>query len=116
MGFRLRLLERILSDISRSDLPAKDHFAEYMRQRYRRNCRPNTLRAAATSIKQFLSFYRKTGKQHIEQMTREDIEAFIEYQQDRGLKPGSVRTRLCAVYAFIHFLIENKVLGYELLE
>jgi integrase-like protein len=87
---RLRLLERILSDISRSDLPAKDHFAEYIRQRYRRNCRPNTLRAAATSMKQFLSFYRKTGKQHIEQMTREDIEIFTEDLQDRGLKPTTV--------------------------
>jgi len=113
---RLRLLERILSDISRSDFPAKDHLAEYMRQRYRRNCRPNTLRAAATSMRQFLSFYRKTGKQHIEQMTREDIEAFTEDLQDRGLKPTTVSSRLRTVYAFVRFLIEGKVLGYELLE
>jgi len=113
---RLRLLERILSDILRSDFPAKDHFKEYMRQRYRRNCRPNTLRAAVTSIGQFLSFYRKTGKQHIEQMTREDIEAFTEDLQDRGLKPNTVSTRLRTVYAFVRFLIEGKVLGYELLE
>jgi integrase/recombinase XerD len=113
---RLRLLERILSDISRSDLPAKDHFAEYIRQRYRRNCRPNTLRAAATSMRQFLSFYQKTGKQHIEQMTREDIEAFTEDLQDRGLKPTTVSSRLRTVYAFVRFLIEGKVLGYELLE
>ena len=113
---RLRLLERILSDISRSDLPAKDHLAEYIRQRYRRNCRPNTLRAAATSMRQFLSFYRKTDKQHIEQMTREDIEAFTEDLHDRGLKPNTVSTRLRTVYAFVRFLIEGKVLGYELLE
>ena len=113
---RLRLLERILSDISRSDLPAKDHFVEHMRQRYRRNCRPNTLRAAATSMRQFLSFYRETGKQHIEQMTREDIEAFTEDLQDRGLKPTTVSSRLRTVYAFVRFLIEGKVLGYELLE
>lgn len=113
---RLGLLKRILSDISRSDLPAKDHLAEYMRQRYRRNCRPNTLRAVATSMRQFLSFYRNTGKQHMEQMTREDIEAFTEYLQDRGLKPNTVSSRLRCVYAFIRFLIEGKVLGYELLE
>ena len=113
---RLSLLKRILSGIYASDFPSKDYFAQYMRQKYRRNCQPNTLRQAATSLTQFLAFYRDSGKQHLEQMSREDIEAFIEYQQDRGLKPGSVRTRLCAVYAFIHFLIENKVLGYELLE
>ncbi len=113
---RLRLLERILSDISRSDLPAKDHFAEHMRQKYRRNCRPNTLRQTGTSLRQFLSFYRDTGKQFIEHMTREDIEAFTEEQQDRGLKPNSVCSRLRSVYAFVRFLIEEKILGYELLE
>jgi hypothetical protein len=76
---QLRLLERILSDITQSDFPAKDHFADHMRQRYRYNCKSSTLRSAAASIKQFLSFYRKTGKQHIEQMTREDIEAEQRY-------------------------------------
>ncbi len=113
---RFALLKRVLSSIYASDFASKDYFAQYMRHKYRRNCQPNTLRQAATSLTQFLTFYRDTGKQHLEQMSREDIEAFIEYQQDRGLKPGSVRTRLCAVYAFIYFLIENKVLGYELLE
>jgi integrase/recombinase XerD len=113
---RLLLLERILGDISRRDLPAKEHFSEYMRQKYRRNCKSNTLRQAAGSLIQFLSLYRDTGKQHPEQMTREDIEAFIEALQDRGLTPNTVRTRLCAVYAFIRFLIEKKSVNHELLE
>lgn len=113
---RLIYLERILGDISRSDLPAKDHFSEYMRQKYRRNCRPNTLRQAAGSLTQFLTFYRDKGKKYLEQMTREDIEAFIETLQDRGLTPNTVRTRLCAVYAFVRFLIEKKAVSYELLE
>jgi integrase/recombinase XerD len=113
---RLRIFKRILSKIYQSDFPSKDHFAQYIRHKYRRNCRPNTLRQAATSLNQFLAFLHEAGKQHIEQVTREDIEAFVESQQDRGLKSHTVRTRLCAVYAFIHFLIDNKVLGYELLE
>ncbi len=87
-----------------------------MRHKYRRNCRPNTLRQANTSLNQFLTFYHGNGKQHLEQMTREDIEVFIEHQQDRGLKPHTVRTRMCGVYAFVYFLIEKKVVGYELLE
>ena len=116
ISHRLLLLRRILGNTSRNDLPAKDHFSEYLRQKYRRNCRPNTLRQTATSLNQFLSFYRDTGKQHPEQMTREDIEAFIEVLQDRELKPNSVCTRLRDVYAFVRFLIERKVLGYELLE
>jgi len=113
---RLRVLERILSNISDSDLPAKDHFTEHMRRRYRYNCKSSTLRSAAASIKQFLLFYRQTGKQQIEQMTREDLEAFTEDMQDRGLQPNTVSSRLRIIYAFIRFLIEGKVLGYELLE
>ena len=113
---RLALLNRILSHIDASDFAAKDHFVQYMHHKYRRNCRPNTLQQAATSLTQFFTFFGDSGKQHLEQLSREDLEAFVEYQQDRGLKPRSVRTRLCAVYAFIHFLIEHKVLGYELLQ
>jgi site-specific recombinase XerD len=113
---RLALLNRILSNIAASGFAGKHYFVQYMHHKYRRNCQPNTLRQAATCLTQFLRFYRDSGKQHLQQMSREDLEAFVEYQQDRGLKPTSVRTRLCAVYAFIHFLIEHKVLGYELLE
>jgi site-specific recombinase XerD len=113
---RLALLNRLLSQIEASDFAGKDYFGQYLHHKYRRNCQPNTLQQAATSLTQFFRFYRDSGKQRLQQMTREDLEAFVEYQQDRGLKPRSVRTRLCAVYAFIHFLIEHEVLGYELLE
>jgi site-specific recombinase XerD len=113
---RRGLLNRILSNIYASEFASKEYFAQYMHHKYRHNCQPNTLRQAAGSITQFLAFYRDSGKQHLRQMSREDLEAFIECLQDRGLKPRSVRTRLCAVYAFIQFLIEHKVLGYELLE
>jgi integrase/recombinase XerD len=113
---RLLVLERILKGISASDFPGKDHFAEHMHWRYRYNCKASTLRSAAASIKQFLLFYRQTGKHHIEQMTREDLEAYTEDMQDRGLKPNTVSCKLRIIYAFIRFLIEGKVLGYELLE
>ena len=113
---RLKILEKILKDVSFMDIPAKDHFVDYMRERYRRNCKPNTLRNAAASLKQFLSFYGQSRKNHIEQMTRVDIEAFTEDLQDRGLKPVTVSNRLRTVYAFVRFLIEANILGYELLE
>lgn len=113
---RRQVLDRILKKISSTDLPGKSHFDQYMRHKYRRNCKPGTLSLAATSLTQFLSFYRSTGKYHLEEMSREDIEGFVEHEQDRGLKPNSVRTRMCAVYAFVYYLIEKKVVGYELLE
>ena len=114
--YRQQVLERLLANICAQDLVGKGFVEQYLRNQYRRNCRPNTLRLAATSLTQFLSFLRKLGKMHLEQMQRQDIEAFIEHEQDRGLKPNSVRTRLCAVYAFVRFLIEKKIVNYELME
>ncbi|MCF8070333.1 MAG: hypothetical protein K9L30_17260 [Desulfobacterales bacterium] len=77
------IAERILSDISQSDLPAKEFFAEHMRQRYRSNGKLSSLRTTASSTRHFLSFYQEKGKQHIEQMTREEIEAYTEVTGSR---------------------------------
>jgi integrase/recombinase XerD len=116
LSFRQQVLERLLKKLAAHDLVGKVFVEQYLRDQYRRNCRPNTLRQAATSLTHFLIFYQNLGKTHLEQIDRQDIEAFVEHEQDRGLKPASVRTRLCGVYAFIRFLIHNKVVGYELME
>jgi integrase/recombinase XerD len=52
---------------------------------------------------------------NLELISRTDLEAFIEYEQDRGLKPVSIRTRIGHLYAFIKYLIEQKTADYELL-
>jgi len=115
-GKRQQVLERLLEKISQNHLPCTQYVENYLRHKYRRNCKSNTLRQAGTSLMQFLSFFHTSGKMQLEQMSREDFEAFVEDMQDRGLKPDTVRTRLCAVYAFVRYGIEQKVLSYELLE
>lgn len=109
-------LERIVDKLSLSDFPDKDYAIEFIRHKYRRNCKSNTLRSTLMALKQFLSFYRDLGKKALSQITREDIEAFIEFQQDRSLSPVSVQTHLNAIYAYIRFLVEMKVVGHGILE
>jgi integrase/recombinase XerD len=113
---RQQALAHILETLSHHDLSSKAYVEQYMRYKYRRNCKATTLQSAVTSLMQFLSFFRTSGNIQITQMTRDDLEAFVEAMQDRGLKPETVRTRLCAVYAFIRYLVEQKVLSNELLE
>ena len=113
---RRRALEHLLDLFSAVEFPGKDQFEAYMHHKYRRNCSANTLRLTASSLSQFLLFFQETGKSVLEQLDRQEIEAFVEFEQDRGLKANTVRTHLCAVYAFLRYLIEKKVLGYELLE
>ena len=113
---RRRALEHLLNTLATVEFPGKDQFEAYMHHKYRRNCSVSTLRLTASSLSQFLLFFQETGKRVLEQLDRQEIEAFVEFEQDRGLKPNTVRTRMCAVYAFLRYLIEKKVLGYELLE
>jgi site-specific recombinase XerD len=64
----------------------------------------------------FLVFVKQLGKIQLETLTREDISAFVEHEQDRGLAPTSVHSRLRAVYAFLNFLIQDDVLHPDLLK
>jgi len=102
---RQQVLDRILDKICEQDLLGKSYVEQYLRHKYRRNCKSNTLKQAATSLEQFLSFFANSGNTVLEQISREDIEAFVEALQDRGLKPTTVNTRLRNVYAFVRFLI-----------
>jgi integrase/recombinase XerD len=114
---RQQVLDRILKKIFEQDLLGKSYVEQYLRHKYRRNCKANTLRQAAISLEQFLSFFANRGNTVLEQLSREDIEAFVEDMQDRGSKLTTVNTRLRNVYAFIRFLImEYKVVSWELME
>jgi len=114
---RQQVLDRILDKIGEQDLLGKSYVEHYLRYKYRRNCKANTLKIAATSLLQFLSFFASKGNIVLEQLSREDLEAFVEDMQDRGLKPSTVCIRLRNVYGFLRFLIlEYRVVSWELIE
>ena len=114
---RQQVLDRILNKIAEQDLPGKPFVEQYLRHKYRRNCKANTLRQAATSLEQFLLFFAKRGNTVLEQLSREEIEAFVEALQDRGLKLTTVNTRLRNVYAFVRYLnIEYTGFDWGLME
>ena len=81
---RQKVLDRILDKIRRQDLLGKSYVEQYLRYKYRRNCKANTLRQAATSLEQFLSFFANRGNTVLEQLSREDIEAFVEDMKTGG--------------------------------
>jgi site-specific recombinase XerD len=98
------------------ELPAKEHIEHYMRHKWRLNHKPRTLASSFTSVMLFLDFYGKLGKREIERIERIDLEAFIEHEQDRGLRISTVRTRLACIIAFLHFLMEQEVIPGSVLK
>jgi len=98
------------------ELPAREHFERYMRHKWCLNHKPRTLASSFTSVVLFLDFYGKLGKRELGEMERVDLEAFIEHEQDRGLRISTVRTRLACIIAFLHYLMEQEVISGSLLK
>jgi len=109
-------IDHILQKLCLMELPAKEHFECYMRHKWRLNHKPKTLSSSFTSVMLFLSFYGKSGKRELDEMERIDLEAFIEHEQDRGMRISTVRTRLACIIAFLHFLMEQEVIPGSLLK
>jgi len=110
-----RTLERILQNLSKEDLPGKPYLEQYFRHMHRRDLTANTLRAAETSLRGFLTFLKNQGKSDLLTVVHNDLEAFVEGLQDRGLKPLGVENKLRQVKTFLRYLIEGNVISSEVL-
>jgi integrase/recombinase XerD len=111
---RGRALDDVLQKLQEKEIPGKEYLKDYLLDQHRRHCRPNTLRSTLTSIDIFLSFVKASGKSHLEEITREDLFAFIEHEQDRGMKPLTVNTRVRILKAFIGFLADKAVVPSDI--
>jgi integrase/recombinase XerD len=112
---RSQALDDVVEKLEQKEILGKEYVEGYLRDQYRRNCKANTLWSTFTNLDIFLSFVKASGKSHLEQITREDLFAFIEHEQDRGMRPVTVHTRLVRIKAFIQFLVEQGVVRGDML-
>jgi len=110
-----KALDGLLDKLSQKDILGLDVAREYLRHKYRQNCKANTLKNDFTTIALFLSYLKKCGKSELSQISRADLEAFVEHEQDRGLKIVSVSNRLGSLYAFLRYLIDRDLADADLL-
>lgn len=110
----LEALAKILKRLIRMDLPGKDQVEAYLRYLTLRNRRPRTLYSRFGTIVLFLEMIRDSGRACFEAITRKDVEAFIEQEQDRGIKITTIRTKLVNVQAFLRYLMEEGIVSAEL--
>jgi site-specific recombinase XerD len=103
-------LRRVYEKIGALRLPGQRFVHQYLQHLYRRNLSLHTLRNSATALILFLQLMKKTGRCRIESITRIDLEAFIEHEQDRGLNITTVHSRLGFVKAFVRYLESRGVL------
>ena len=109
-------LDLILQKISKLELPGAEHLEIYMQHKWRMNHKPSTLRGSFRAVLSFLTFYVGSGKSHLQEIVKDDLEAFVEHEQDRGLKVTTVRMRLKQIWAFLRFLSERDIIGESILK
>ncbi|NTV33309.1 MAG: tyrosine-type recombinase/integrase [Deltaproteobacteria bacterium] len=109
-GSEHTVIDGVLQRLDPLVLPAKDHFAAYLRHKWRMHHKTRTMNSSFTSIMLFLDFYGRSGKGDIRDIERSDLEAFIEHEQDRGMYISTVRTRMASIIAFLHFLMEQEII------
>jgi len=109
-------LDRSKARLLESGLPGQSHAVRYLEHQYRRNRSATTISNNQGVLHSFFKFLQKNGLEHLEQLTRREIEAFVEQEQDRGLKSQTVRHKIQMLYAFFRFLEPDKIIHPELLE
>jgi integrase/recombinase XerD len=114
-GKKQRCFSRILKKLGEQTLPGTPCVEQYFQSLFRRDVSAYTVKSAFTTVQSFLTFLQNHGKSHLCSLTQEDLEAFVESQQDRGLKPLSVKSNLHQVYTFLRFLIGGGIISSDIL-
>lgn len=109
-------VDKCLKQLAEKELSGGPYVKDYLHDQKRRNCRPSTIRSNFTTLVVFLSFLKERNRTSLETITREDLSSFIEHEQDRGLQPNTVSTRLKHLYAFLQYLVDQEVAPPDLLK
>ena len=112
---RSKWLEFILKRLTESNLQDKELIEKYLRHLYRHMCKGRTVENAYKIIHSFVTYLTMNTNRSLTDITREDIEAFVEHEQDRRLKLSTVRSKLVTLRAFLRFLIEQGYVDHEVL-
>jgi integrase/recombinase XerD len=113
----LSLIEKYLKQLSAKELPGEPYVRDYLHDQKRRHCRASTMRGNFATLVVFLTYLKQErGRTSLETITRDDVSSFIEHEQDRGMQPNTVSTRLHLVYAFLRYLVDQEVAQPDLLK
>jgi len=104
-----RILDRWTNRIKMSNLPRNNLAVEHLQEKYIKNLSLRTIDNSGDAILPFLYFLDTQGRS-ILTLTIRDISAFVEYEQDRGLKATSISCHLRTIYAFINHLVRKEVI------
>jgi len=114
LPYTRRILDRWTDRITSSGLPGAEIVTDYLHEKYIKNLSFHTIDHSGGTILAFMHFLETQGGSLLT-LTRREIGAFVEYEQDRGLKVVSIIAHLRAIYAFVAYLVRQEVLSPEIM-
>ena len=108
-------LENFLRRMNEAGLFGQDLIQRYFAHLNRNRRSKKTIKSYQTTLFAFLVFLKSNGRQHIETATREDICAYVEHEQDRGMRATTVECRARAIYCFYRFLVDRDIVHPRIL-
>ena len=99
-----------------SELFGYTHVERYLNRLNRCGCRDSTIKLNFSALYLFISYLKSQDRSCLETTVRADISGFIEHEQDRGLAPTTISTRLRCLYAFLKCLAGHEVVHPDLLK
>jgi len=114
LPYKRRVLDRWTDRIKASGLPGNGIVADYLHEKYVKNLSFHTIDHSGGTILSFLRLLNKEGSSLLT-LTRRDISAFVEYEQDKRLKVVSIISHLRVIYAFVAYLVRQKQIDPELM-
>ncbi len=112
--YKRKILDRWTTRITASNLPGNQLVKAYLHGKYIKNLSFHTIDHSGGVILAFMNFLNKEGSS-ILALTRSDISAFVEVEQDRVLKPVSIISHLRVIYAFVAYLVEQETVAPEVM-
>ena len=109
-------LEKFLDRMTHEGLFGQELIHLYFSNLYRRRLSKSTIKIYEDTLFGFIKFLKANGRHYIETVVREDIGAYVEHEQDRGMSLSTVNTRSRAVYAFLQFLADRDVINARVLK
>ncbi len=106
----------VFQRLAKMHFVGRTHLIKFLYQKQLRQCKHRTLSNYCVSISLFLRFFTRLGKTCIDQIDPESLEAFVEHEQDRGLKPATLHLRLTSFYCFARYLVDQDILPQDRFE
>jgi integrase/recombinase XerD len=113
---RRRAVNKATDRLEASSLPGFEYVISYIYDKYRRHHSVSSISQTGRTLHAFLSFCHDLGRRDIKEIQRKDIAAYVEREQESGLKVNSVRNHLHTVYAYFRYLVENEVVPADVLQ